>query len=180
MRGTLLFVFCSSTFPSFSTWCLCYQCVVVSCFSLFLLRPTASSDCWSTLGTERTTPSKMFLRNAVSSMLEGCSSGSRSFLTQTLNLGFGVPYFNTFFLKEPLWKKSLYFFLPDYLKAQYLILGWFWIRRAKQHDHLATLCEKLLLQYPFLSAIMPLSVHLAGSSYPRTKNIESRPFWSML
>ena len=34
-------------------------------------------------------------------------------------LGFGVPYFNTFFLKEPLWNKSLYFFLPGYLKAQF-------------------------------------------------------------
>ena len=33
-------------------------------------------------------------------------------------LGFGVPYFNTFFLKEPLWKKSLDFFLPGYLKAK--------------------------------------------------------------
>ena len=31
-------------------------------------------------------------------------------------LGFGVPYFNTFFLKEPLWN---YFFLPGYLKAQF-------------------------------------------------------------
>ena len=29
-------------------------------------------------------------------------------------LGFGVPYFNTFFLKEPL---SVYFSLPGYLKA---------------------------------------------------------------
>ena len=35
-----------------------------------------------------------------------------------LKLGFGVPYFNTFFLKEPLWKKSLDFFLPGYLKAK--------------------------------------------------------------
>ena len=34
------------------------------------------------------------------------------------SLGFGVPYFNTFFLKEPLWNKSLYFFLPGYLRAQ--------------------------------------------------------------
>ena len=33
-------------------------------------------------------------------------------------LGFGVLYFNTFFLKELLWNKSLYFFLPGYLKAQ--------------------------------------------------------------
>ena len=33
-------------------------------------------------------------------------------------LGFGLPYFNTFFLKEPLGNKSLYFFLPGYLKAQ--------------------------------------------------------------
>ena len=33
-------------------------------------------------------------------------------------LGFGVPYFNTFLLKEPLWNKSLYFLLPGYLKAQ--------------------------------------------------------------
>ena len=31
-------------------------------------------------------------------------------------LGFGVPYFNTFFLKGTL--ISLYFFLPGYLKAQ--------------------------------------------------------------
>ena len=34
------------------------------------------------------------------------------------SLGFGVPYFNTFFLKEPLWNTSLYFFLPGYLKAK--------------------------------------------------------------
>ena len=34
-------------------------------------------------------------------------------------LGFGVPYFNTFFLKEPLWNTSLYMFLPGYLKAQF-------------------------------------------------------------
>ena len=33
-------------------------------------------------------------------------------------LGFGVSYFNTFFLKEPLWNKSLYSFLPGYLKVQ--------------------------------------------------------------
>ena len=34
-------------------------------------------------------------------------------------LGFGVPYFNTFFLNGTLMKKSLYFFLPGYLKAQF-------------------------------------------------------------
>ena len=34
-------------------------------------------------------------------------------------LGFGVPYFNTFFLKEPVWNKSWYFFLPGYCKAQW-------------------------------------------------------------
>ena len=33
-------------------------------------------------------------------------------------LGAGVPYFNTFFLKEPLRNTSLYFFLPGYFKAQ--------------------------------------------------------------
>ena len=33
-------------------------------------------------------------------------------------LGFGVPYLNTFFFKEPEWNKSVYFFLPGYLKAQ--------------------------------------------------------------
>ena len=32
-------------------------------------------------------------------------------------LVFGVPYFNTWFLKEPLRNKSLYFFLPGYFKA---------------------------------------------------------------
>ena len=34
------------------------------------------------------------------------------------SLGFGVPHFNTFFFQEQLWNKSLYFFLPGYLKAQ--------------------------------------------------------------
>ena len=34
-----------------------------------------------------------------------------------LYLGFGVPYFNTFFLKGTTMKK-LSFFLPGYLKAQ--------------------------------------------------------------
>ena len=32
-------------------------------------------------------------------------------------LGFGVPYFNTFFLKEPLRNTSLYFFSPWLLKS---------------------------------------------------------------
>ena len=40
-------------------------------------------------------------------------------------LGFGVPYFNTFFLKEPLRNRSLYFFSPWLLKspvcANYLV-----------------------------------------------------------
>ena len=31
-------------------------------------------------------------------------------------------YFNTFFLKEPLWNESLYFFLPGCLKAQEQLL----------------------------------------------------------
>ena len=41
-----------------------------------------------------------------------------------LFLGFGVPYFNTFFLKGNHYeKKSLYFLLPGYLKAQLKGLG---------------------------------------------------------
>ena len=48
-----------------------------------------------------------------------------------MRLGFGVPYFNAFFLKEPLWKNILYFFLPGYLRAQEMqvffafLLGYF-------------------------------------------------------
>ena len=42
---------------------------------------------------------------------------------EPLKLGFGVPYFNTFFLKEPLWNKSSYFFLPGYLKAQEFVMN---------------------------------------------------------
>ena len=34
-------------------------------------------------------------------------------------LGFGVPYYNIFFLKGALMNKSLYFFLLGYLKAQF-------------------------------------------------------------
>ena len=33
-------------------------------------------------------------------------------------LGFGVPYFNTFFLNGTIMKNSLYFFLPGYSESQ--------------------------------------------------------------
>ena len=58
-------------------------------------------------------------------------------------LGFGVPYFNTFSLKEPLRNKSLYFFAPWLLNSPVKQHWLWWIFVNTHYIHL-TLCVRCI------------------------------------